>query len=114
MSCKVENVRVALVVDEWADASYLKQDGYEERLAQYQAGDFGYVGVRLSAELCIPSGDSWIVEDICTPGLWGIEDDSGSDYFASVACDEYRTLNEMLVQLGAPTPVSVDFTRCAS
>lgn len=109
MSAVVKTVRVEVIDDTDPDASWLEQDGYEDRLASYQAGDFGFVGVRLAAELLIPSGDGWISEWISTPGLWGIEDDSGSEYLASVACDEYHILNEMLNELCVPTPVSIDY-----
>jgi hypothetical protein len=40
------------VPDDDADASYLLQEGFEKRLAEYLRGDFGLCGVRAVAEIC--------------------------------------------------------------
>jgi hypothetical protein len=43
------------VPDNNADASYLLQEGFEKRLAEYLRGDFGLCGVRAVAEIEFPS-----------------------------------------------------------
>ena len=95
------DVEIIVQADDSPDASWLEQEGWEDRLAQYQAGEFGFIGVQATAELKIPCGhDSWIVQHITSPGLWGIEDDSGEDYIREVAAEEVETLRDMLASLG--------------
>jgi hypothetical protein len=73
------------VPDVAANPNYLLQEGFEKRLAEYRRGDFGFCGVRAVAEIEFPSSDGWvIVGRLESPGLWGIEDDSGRDYLAEV------------------------------
>lgn len=88
-----------LVPDDNADASYLDQVGFEERLQDAREGRFGFVGVRAVAEIRIPFGADWITIKISSPGLWGIEDDSGEEYLAEVFAEERATLIEMLQSL---------------
>lgn len=114
MSATVQTARIEVMYDEDTDASWLEQAGYEDRWAAYQAGDFGFVGVRLTADLRIPHGNGWILQRVSTPGLWGIEDDSGDEYLREVACDEYHTLAAMLNELHVPTPVLLDLERMPS
>ena len=87
-----------IIPDEHPDASYLEQEdmGFEYRLAAYRRGEFGFVGVRARAEIRTPYGQDWIVAHISSPGLWGIEDDSGEDYFNEVYEEEKQTLLGML------------------
>lgn len=91
-----------VVPDEYGDASYLEQEnlGFEERLAAYKAGAFGFVGVRAIATIEIRRADkNTIVEEIQSPGVWGIESDSGDEYFESVYADEREILLDMLAEL---------------
>ena len=89
-----------IVPDECPDASYLEQEGFEDRLQQYRKSDFDYVGVRAAVELPIPFGKDRILTRIESPGLWGIESDSGEDYFNSVFQEETDILADMLTELG--------------
>ena len=89
-----------IVPDECPDVSYLEQEGFEDRLGQYRRGDFDYVGVRAAVELPIPYGKDRILTRIESPGLWGIESDSGKDYLDSVFQEESTILADMLAELG--------------
>lgn len=89
-----------IVPDRDPDASYLEQEGFEDRRAEYRAGGFGFVGMRASIELHIPHGGTTILQKITSPGLWGIEDDSGNEYFAECFAEEANILADMLQQLG--------------
>ena len=61
------------VPDNDADASYLLQEGFEKRLAEYLRGDFGLCGVRAVAEIEFPSSDGWvIIGRLESPGVWGL------------------------------------------
>jgi len=85
-----------IVPDDCPDTSYLEQD----RREQYRQGDFEYVGVRAAGELPIPYGKDRILTRIESPGLWGIESDSGENYFDSVFQEESAILADMLAELG--------------
>lgn len=89
-----------VIPDSSPDPSYLEQDGFEERLAEYRRGEFGYVGVRASVELPIPYGKDAIQQTISSPGLWGIESDSGDEYFGEVFKEESDLLAYMLEEMG--------------
>jgi len=81
------------------DVSYLEQEEFAERLAAYQRGDFTFVGVRVEAEIII----SGTVQTLMSPGLWGIESDSGEEYIEEVAVEEYGELRKILTDIGVPT-----------
>jgi hypothetical protein len=89
-----------IMPDECPDTSYLEQDDFTDRLQQYKDGQFSFVGVRASVEIDIPHGQGSITQRITSPGLWGIEDDSGADYLAEVFAEESNILAEMLQELG--------------
>jgi hypothetical protein len=92
-----------IVPDPYADASYLEQEdmGFEERLNEYNNGDFSFVGVRASVELAIPHGKDGtkILQTITTPGLWCVESDSGEEYFNEIFDQESTILTSMLKEL---------------
>ena len=89
-----------IVPDDCPDSSYLEQEGFADRLAEYRRGKFDYVGVRAAVELPIPFGKDRILTRIESPGLWGIESDSGEDYLESVFQEESAILADMLAELG--------------
>lgn len=90
-----------VIPDSSPDPSYLEQEGFEDRLAEYRRGEFGYVGVRASVEVQIPNRNlGYYVQRFESPGLWGIESDSGEDYFNEVFIEEEAILADMLEALG--------------
>jgi len=91
-----------IVEDETPDASYLEQEGFEKRRGEYNRGDFSFVGVRAVAEIHMPMDRKravFITSRIRSPGVWGIESDSGEDYFNQVFEDETEILMTMLNSL---------------
>lgn len=92
--------RMEIIPDNDPDPSYLEQDGFEDRLAEWKRCAFGFVGVRASIEVEIPFSHGSILHTVTSPGLWGIEDDSGQDYFREVFTDESAILVDMLEKLG--------------
>jgi hypothetical protein len=103
---------IVVTDDPDGDASYLYQDGlgFDERREKFESGDFGFVGLYLEIDTLIPNGSGWIVHTVRTPGLWSIESDSGEDYFASAAIDEYDVLADMLAAMNVALPVNLDTT----
>jgi hypothetical protein len=89
-----------IVPDDCPDTSYLEQEEFTDRLAQYRQGAFDFIGVRAAVELPIPYGKDRILARIESPGLWGIESDSGEDYLDSVFQEESAILAGMLAELG--------------
>ena len=92
-------IKCKIVPDESPDASYLEQADFEGRLTEYQRGNFDFVGVQAVAEIAVPYGKDWIMTCIKSPGLWGIESDSGQAYFDEVYAEERATLFDMLASL---------------
>jgi hypothetical protein len=105
----VKTARIVIASDDDGDSSYLEQDGWEDRLAEYRAGDFDFVGVYLEAEVLVPAlGGGGVVTTERSPGLWSIESDCGEDYFRRVAFDEYHEFAAMLSALNCATPANLD------
>jgi hypothetical protein len=67
-----------------------------------------YVGVKARATVTIPYGASFISTVIESPGIWGIESDSGPAYLAEVYEEEKATLRFMLesISQAVSQPVS--------
>ena len=98
--------------DDMPDTSYLEQEDFEDRLALFQAGDFTFVGIQARATVTVqhptlPS-KSYTVHEFVTPGLWGIESDSGDGYFAEVALEEFNTLRGILTAFSGITSGMID------
>jgi hypothetical protein len=108
----IESLRAEHIPDSDADASYLEQEGFEDRLAQYRRGDFGFIGIQISAVVAYPvaGGGSVRLETFTSGGLWGIEDDSDRDCLAAVEREELEDLRAHLERFGVDT---ADFNQIA-
>ena len=80
------------------DTSYLEQEGFENRLRQYKAGLFDYIGIR--AEAIIFNSTSRLLQFISSGGLWGIESDSNRSDLEGTAKEELEELKSELQTLG--------------
>lgn len=76
------------------DPEYLEQD--YKRAEAYNKGDWYVIGIYAEAVLIINGTQ----QRIRTAGLWGIESDSGDDYFAEVGQEELYTLGGILKSIG--------------
>jgi hypothetical protein len=84
------------------DPQYRQED--EGRLAAWRNDDWHFVAIRAKATLKFPCGanpDCWITSKLLSPGLWGIESDSGGAYFQEVYQEERAILIDMLDSLKA-------------
>jgi hypothetical protein len=84
------------------DPDYREQD--EARLTAWRNDEWHFVGIRAKATIRIPYGvnpDCWITSEALSPGLWGIESDSGAQYFEEVYREERAVLIAMLAALKA-------------
>jgi len=80
---------------------YVRQD--YERMEQLNRGDWAYVGIRIDAEILLPSGSARIVQEITSGGLWGIESDSDASYLKEIETEQLSELREQLRALGFGT-----------
>lgn len=103
MNVSKADFKRVVIADEDPDASFLEQEGFEKRLAEYRRGDFHFVGVRAQVELKIPYGPLGysIVQVVHSPGEWGIESDSDVSYFEEVYQEECEVLVDMLRSMKA-------------
>jgi hypothetical protein len=82
------------------DPDYRTQD--QARLDAWRNGEWHFVGIRARAIVKIPYGinpQCWITSELLSPGLWGIESDSGDEYFQQVYQEEREILIGMLASL---------------
>jgi hypothetical protein len=88
-----------IVTDSLTDDSSIT-DATERRA--FQRGQFSFVGVRARITLKLPHGPEGhaILHEVESPGLWGVQTDSGEEYFAEVFAEESDTLADMLSLLG--------------
>jgi hypothetical protein len=95
---EILEAQIAILPDEDPDPSYLYQEGlgFEDRKEAYERGEFGYVGVRAEVRLLV----NGTIQEISSPGLWGVESDSGEDYLRDIGKDESATLIDILKELG--------------
>ena len=80
-------------IPEYADQDYARAESYN-------AGDWWMIRVAATVTILIPVGDVQVIHTVTTPGLYGVESDSGDDYIASVYADECDVLVAMLEGLG--------------
>lgn len=96
----VHNLAVKIMNDEDPETSYLEQDEFKERYEQYKNDQFSFVGVKVVAEVYTKqAAGGYRSHTIESGGLWGIESDSGKEYFAEVANDEAGQLKDELQKL---------------
>jgi hypothetical protein len=62
------------------------------RLEAWQRDEWWFIGIRARAEVCIVRNGTGVYHTLTSAGLWGIESDSGEDYFAAVFADEKAAL----------------------
>jgi hypothetical protein len=87
------------VSDADSDVSYLEQEGFEQRLDDYNNGRFSHIGIRARAKISIPQGRHQTVITIESPGLWGIETDSDESYLESIFRQERKILLDLISTL---------------
>ena len=89
----IESVIVEIVPDPDPDTSW--RDTEQQEL--YNEGRLCFVGVQAVCKLRGPSGCQ---QEFISAGLWGIDDDSGREYFALVARDELNALAMDVAAIG--------------
>lgn len=96
------DITMETLTDPCPDASYLDQEGCEERLQELHDGRFGFIGIRASCTLQIGVGQPGhtILHCFKSPGLWNIESDSSSEHLRQIFEDQKSILLAMLDAIG--------------
>jgi len=103
------------ITDIHPDYSFLEQDCYNDRLEQFENGDFYFISISAEATIHIPfemvnyKGEKetgYKIETISSGGLWGIESDSSSEYLESIYEEEKESL------IGYLKTPNVDLSNC--
>lgn len=100
------SMKIEIVMRVEADP-YHDSDDYDmsdERRESLARGDWHFVGVLARAVIYIPHGKRTIVASIESPGLWGIDSNSGKEYFHSVFLEEVETLKTMILAMQRSVP----------
>lgn len=119
LTATIESVRFRMMTDGDPDLSYLEQDYADvaktdpaeaakyraqdaQRLQDYRDGYWHTVGIYAEAKLrfATPQGGWLNGPEVRTGGIWGIESDSGDDYFEEIGQDELEELRAELYALG--------------
>lgn len=80
-------------------AKYRQQDA--RRMRAYSRGDWHVVGIRAKVDILIPAGgNSFAMYTLSSPGLWGVESDSGEKYLEEVYQEQLEELKSHLKALG--------------
>ena len=101
-------VRVVRDEDTETDASYLKQDGFEDRLSEYKRGRLHFMEMWIEADVVVGEG----VEAIVTSsGVSGIESDTTDEELDALIVEDWCELRSALKTMGVSTeqlPLEVD------
>ena len=114
---EVREVKVTWQYDQDPDLSWLEQEcfnDYQEgstlpdgglgwgmkRIEAYNRDEWFMVGLQATARIHFTTNGVSHYQDFTTPGLWGIESESGEDYFREIGGEELFTLRQDLMALG--------------
>jgi hypothetical protein len=81
------------------DDDYRAED--QARIEAWRADEWHFVGIQAVAHVLIVRNGTGTSYTLTSPGLWGIESDSGQDYFDEVFEEEKATLLADLTAMGA-------------
>ena len=95
MSVKLIHIETDIIPDEYPDISYLEQEDFKDRLEEYEAGHFNFIGIRARSEIEV----NGVLQTITSSGLWGIEDDSSEEYINEIRQEQIEELKEILEEL---------------
>lgn len=77
---------------------YGKQDF--EHMQKINNGEIGFIGIMAEARfLTSHDGKNWLINDISSGGLWGIEAPDNSSYHDEVISEELSALTDLLKEL---------------
>lgn len=81
------------------EEDYREED--EARLQAWRDDEWHFVGIQARASVIIVRNGTGTIYTLTSPGLWGIESDSGEDYLSEVFNEECVTLRGDIEALAA-------------
>jgi hypothetical protein len=78
------------------------------RMESLESGKWYMLGVQAVCRLKIShdGGKSWLLQDIHSSGLWGIESDSDESFIKQVEYEQLEELKRLVITLGVPQEVA--------
>jgi hypothetical protein len=70
-----------------------------DRMNDFKAGKWCYIGVRARAVIEIPYGSAIVAYQLFSPGVWGVESDAMEDYLNELFMDEVGQMKVHFEQL---------------
>lgn len=101
-------VRVVRDEDTNVDVSYMREEGFKERLASYKRGQLHFYEMWIEADVAVEEGVQALVR---STGVAGIESDTTEEELDDLITEDWRTLRAALKTMGVPTeqlPLEVD------
>lgn len=96
-------VEFARIIIEDEDAAPTDYDCYSaEQIAAFRRGDWSYIGLRAQARCMIVANGVGTFVNIDSPGIWGVESNSGDDYLGELYREECEQLKSMLAAMTNP------------
>lgn len=99
--CYIQIVRV-IEPDQYPDASWLEQEGEEERLAAYRNGDFELVHLAAEARCFVVGNGVGVYVNLRSGGIGGVESDSNEEHLDMLYQDEVAALKRMIAIFADP------------
>lgn len=103
-------IKIERLPEEDPDLSWLDQsdeqmgEGFEATAAERRAGygtTWELMGIQAVALYLIPlDGNTSTIQSLISPGLWGIESDSSTEYLAEIEESEIASVKALLEALG--------------
>jgi len=95
----LQAIRVVFEEDREADASYLEENEFKSRLAEYKRGEFKFVYVQAEADVVIAG----IGQRLVSGGRLEIESDTEEALLDEMIAEEWESLRNVLKTVGVPT-----------
>jgi hypothetical protein len=95
---ELASIKVLVLHDDEPDTSYFDDEEFADRRAEYENGDFTFVGVRAEAEVVIDG----VTQTLTSGGIWGVESDA-KEMIEEHASDEWSDLRQILKTVGVST-----------
>jgi len=105
---ELQAIRVVRDLDPDVDASYLHQEGFEDRLASYERGQLHFYELWVEADVLVDDGVQALVT---STGIGGIESDTDEEDLDALIVEQWRALRAALKKMGVRTeelPLEVD------
>ena len=99
-AAELEAVRVVRDLDAEPEAAYLMQEGFEDRLAEYESGKLHFYELWIEADVVMDNGAQALVT---SSGINGIESDTTEEELDDLIAQEWTVVRVALKNIGVAT-----------